>query len=83
MRDCEKLLEKAKSSPANVKFEDVCRLAECFGWVFQRQSGSHRIYMHPNLGNRLGSMMNFQPRNGKAKPTQVKQLLNAIEELEE
>lgn len=81
MANCEKLLEKARKSPANVKFEDVCRLAECYGWVFQRQSGSHRIYMHPNLGNQLGSMMNFQPRNGQAKRSQVKQLLDAIEGL--
>jgi len=30
----------------------------------------------------IGSLMNFQPRNGKAKPTQVKQLLDAIEEID-
>ena len=76
-----KLLERASNSPKNLKFEDLCALAECYGWVFQRRSGSHRIYLHPGLGNTVGSMMNFQPRDGKAKPTQVKQLLNAIEEL--
>jgi hypothetical protein len=67
MANCAKLLEKANDSAKNLKFEDLCRLAECYGWVFQRKSGSHHIYMHPNLGNRLGSMMNFQPRQGKAK----------------
>lgn len=77
----EKLLQRARSSPNNLGFEDLCALAESFGWVFQRQSGSHRIYMHPGLGNAVGSMMNFQPRDGKAKPTQVKQLLDAIERL--
>jgi len=34
------------------------------------------------LGSGAGSMMNFQPRDGKAKPTQVKQLLDAIEGLD-
>lgn len=81
MANCARLLEKANSSPNNLKFEDLCRLAVCYGWVFQRKSGSHHIYMHQSLGNRLGSMMNFQPRNGKAKPTQVRQLLDAIEGL--
>jgi len=37
--------------------------------------------MHPGLRNVAGSMMNFQPRDGKAKPTQVKQVLDAIEGL--
>src|SRR5215208_4682907 len=78
---CAKLLEKAKSSPKNLKFDDLCALAECYGWAFQRQCGSHRIYLHAQLGNVTGSMMNFQSRKGKAKPSQVRQLLDAIEEL--
>jgi hypothetical protein len=81
MARCAKLLDKATNSPKNIRFEDLCALAECYGWVFQRQCGSHHIYMHPGLGNTAGSMMNFQPRDGRAKPTQVKQLLEAIEEL--
>jgi HicA toxin of bacterial toxin-antitoxin, len=83
MSKAEKLLQRAINSRKNLKFEDLCSLAECYGWVFQRQSGSHRIYMHPGCGNRFGSMMNFQPRDGKAKPSQVTQLLNAIEALED
>lgn len=78
MARCAKLLDKAANSPKNLRFEDLCALAECYGWVFQRQCGSHHIYMHPGIG----LLMNFQPRNGKAKPTQVKQLLDAIEEID-
>jgi hypothetical protein len=81
MARCAKLLDKAINSPKNLRFKDLCALAECYGWVFQRQSGSHRIYMHPGLGTSAGSMMNFQSQHGKAKPTQVKQLLEAIEGL--
>lgn len=81
MARCTKLLEKATNSPKNLKFEDLCALAECYGWVFQRQCGSHHIYLHTDLGSGVGSMMNFQPRDGQAKPTQVKQLLDAIEGL--
>jgi hypothetical protein len=81
MARCTKLLDKATNSPKNLRFEDLCALAKCYGWVFQRQCGSHHIYMHPDVRSGTGSLMNFQPRNGKAKPTQVKQLLDAIEEL--
>jgi predicted RNA binding protein YcfA (HicA-like mRNA interferase family) len=80
MAKCEKLLEKAKNSPNNLHFDDLCKLAKCYGWEFDRQEGSHAIYLHRSLGNVLGSMMNFQNADGKAKRGQVKQLLNAIEE---
>jgi hypothetical protein len=81
MAKCEKLLQKAKHSPNNLRFAEICKLAECYGWVFDRQEGSHAIYLNPSLGNALGSMMNFQSDKGNAKRGQVRQLLNAIEDL--
>ncbi len=82
MSRCQKLLEKARNSASNLRFEEVCKLAECYGWFFDRQNGtSHKIYLNPALGNKPGAMMNFQEKNGKAKLLQVKQLLNAIDEL--
>jgi len=84
MGKCEKLLEKAKSSPHNFRFDELCRLAECFGWIFNRQGGtSHRLYFNPGFPGPDGATMNFQNRNGKAKPHQIKQLLDAIERLGE
>lgn len=82
MAGCEKLLTKATNSPNNLRFTDLCKLAECYGWVPRPQNGtSHAIYLNPQLGNDAGSLMNFQNRNGQAKPKQVKQLLEAIEAL--
>lgn len=75
MAKCKKLLEKAQRSPENFGFEELCALAECYGFVFRRQSGSHRLYKHPS-----GIGMNFQDRGG-AKSYQVQQLLKAIESL--
>jgi hypothetical protein len=84
MSKCERLLEKAKNSPHNLRFEEICKLATCYGWVFERQEGtSHGVYLHPKLGNTPGALMNFQEKNGKAKGYQVRQLLNAIELLED
>lgn len=78
MSKCDKLLEKAKYSPNNFSFTEICQLAECFGFEFQRQSGSHIIYEHPLLKIEQNRMMNFQNFKGKAKPYQVKQLIKAI-----
>ena len=50
-------------------------MAECHGFLFDRQRGSHRMYKRPGYPK----VMNFQDDNGKAKPYQVKQLLLAIQ----
>lgn len=72
----EKLLESAKNSAKNYKFNDLIKLAEYHGFVLKRQKGSHVVMNHPDKS----IFMNFQERNGEAKPYQVKQLLDAIEE---
>jgi len=78
MSKCDKLLEKAKNSPNNFGFAEVCQLAECYDFVLQRQSASHVIYEHPNLKIEQNRLLNFQNFKGKAKPYQVRQLLKAI-----
>lgn len=78
----QKLLEKARRAPNSLRYSDLCRLAEYFGWEFERQAGtSHRIYVNRRLSGRPGELLNFQNRDGKAKPYQVRQLVSAIDEL--
>ena len=72
----EKLYKKAKASPTNFKFSELCSLAESVGFVFRNQTGSHKIYKHATLKG----MMNFQPDKGKAKKNQIRQLLDFIDE---
>lgn len=67
-----KLLARARGNPAGLRFSELCRLAEAFGFVFQRQKGSHRIYAHEPLRE----IMNFQEDAGMAKAYQVRQLLD-------
>ncbi len=82
MGDLDKLLTRARQSPHNLRFEELCKLAEYFGFTNDRQRGSHCIYINLKL-SREYSFMNFQEgRDGKAKPRQIKQLLEAIEHLE-
>jgi hypothetical protein len=81
MSRCDKILEKAKNSPNNLSFDELCYLAECNGFIWRRTSGSHQIYENSNLLPKQNRNLNFQNVNGKAKPYQVKQLLRAIEYL--
>lgn len=58
----------------NVKFRDLVRLVEAFGFELRGQTGSHRIYKHPTLHEKL----NLQPRGKDAKPYQIRQLMRLV-----
>jgi predicted RNA binding protein YcfA (HicA-like mRNA interferase family) len=73
-----KLPNKALNSPNNMAFDELCSLAEEFGYELARTSGSHRWYKRTG---QIG-VMNFQPDHGKAKPYQVKQLLRELRVLD-
>lgn len=70
-----KLLKKALSSPANLRFEEACALARAFGFHLSRVSGSHHIFAHQSIPE----LLNLQEVSGKAKPYQIKQLLALVE----
>ncbi|MBE9048103.1 type II toxin-antitoxin system HicA family toxin [Pleurocapsales cyanobacterium LEGE 10410] len=72
----DKLLNKAKNSAANLRFNDLIKLAELCGFEKKRQKGSHVIMKHKTHD----IFMNFQDNNGDAKPYQVKQLLKEIDD---
>ena len=82
MGKCDKLLLKATNSPHNLRFQELCKLAECWGWESRPQQGtSHVIYVNVLLSIEEGRRMNFQNFKGQAKANQVRQLLAAIENL--
>jgi predicted RNA binding protein YcfA (HicA-like mRNA interferase family) len=81
MGNVNRLYNKAKNSPNNFKFNELCKLAEHVGFTKRNTSGSHLIYKSKNPNG----MMNFQPDDkdkSKAKPYQIKQLLRFIDENE-
>jgi len=79
MGRCEKLLEKAREAPGNVSFSELCRLAECNGFVLDRTKGSHHIFRAPGVRE----ILNLQRApNGSANGYQVKQVLAHIQRLE-
>jgi predicted RNA binding protein YcfA (HicA-like mRNA interferase family) len=70
-----KILQKAIASPANLRFRDLVRLVEAFGFRLSRTSGSHHIFIH----SVVEEAVNIQDVNGKAKPYQVRQVLKLVE----
>jgi len=70
-----KVLARILSNPVNVRFGDVQRLAEAFGFRLLRVNGSHHIYGRPDLSEQL----NLQEVGGEAKPYQIRQFLKIIE----
>ena len=71
-----KLLRRlSQGSSRNVRFSDVVRLAEAFGFELDRTSGSHHIFAHPEIPE----LVNLQEVKGEAKPYQIRQFLRLVE----
>ena len=80
MSQHEKRLAKIRSNPNDVAWADlvaVCGL--CFGMP-RRGKGSHLIYDTPWMDHPL---LVLQPRRGRAKPYQVRQVLRALDAMED
>ena len=75
MSKADKLLDRAINNPQGLSFSELETLVKNHGFQFDRQNGSHRIYVNKALNVTL----NLQPdKNGKAKFYQVKEFLQAI-----
>jgi predicted RNA binding protein YcfA (HicA-like mRNA interferase family) len=75
MPNVEKLLEKARTRPQNLRFSELCLLAETFGFTWIHGEGSHRVYGRAEIRE----ILVFQPlKGGQAKPYQTRQLLMLV-----
>lgn len=70
-----KLLEKALTGSKNMRFNEMVTLIEAFGFHLSRVSGSHHIFVHPQVRE----LVNLQDVNGQAKPYQIRQFLELVE----
>jgi len=69
------LARLARGDVANVSFSDMSRLVETFGFELRRTSGSHHVFVHPEVRE----LVNLQEVRGQAKPYQVRQFLRLVE----
>jgi predicted RNA binding protein YcfA (HicA-like mRNA interferase family) len=69
------LLDKALSSPQNLRFREMVALVEAFGFHLARINGSHHIFSHAGVRE----LVNLQDVGGRAKPYQIRQFLRLVE----
>ena len=71
-----KLYERLVATRGSMRFRDFQRVLEAFGFTLDRIKGSHHNYKHPLVPRPLS----VQPRSNMAKPYQVEQFLDMVEE---
>ena len=78
MSSVQKILKQLREEPSNIRFADLRKVCESF-FGEPRQSGtSHLVFKMPWQGD---PRINIQDANGKVKPYQVRQVLQAIDKL--
>ncbi len=81
MAQVEKIIASMKRNPADVGFHDLVKVCDHYFGQARQTGSSHRIYKTPWPGD---PRVNIQEgKQAKAKPYQVRQVLAAIEKLEE
>jgi predicted RNA binding protein YcfA (HicA-like mRNA interferase family) len=71
----QKTLRKILDGSKDIRFDDMVRLVEAFGFRLDRVSGSHHIFVHEDIPE----LVNLQEVGGEAKPYQIRQFLNLVE----
>ena len=61
------------TNDSNIAFRDLCTLVSALGFTL-RTNGSHHIFFMESIPE----ILNLQPKRGKAKPYQVKQVRTVI-----
>jgi len=79
MVSVEKILARMREEPKNIRFSDLRRVCEAYFGVPRQSGTSHLIFKTPWPGD---PRVNIQNAGGQAKPYQVRQVLQAIEKLE-
>ncbi|MGH2558178.1 MAG: type II toxin-antitoxin system HicA family toxin [Thermomicrobiales bacterium] len=73
-----RLLRRAQTNPAALRFNELEALALAFGFELVRITGSHHIFAHPAV---LTEILNVQPdKIGMGKAYQVRQLIKMIKD---
>ncbi len=79
MAKIDDILLLMKRNPKGIHYVDLCKVCDYFFGRARQSDGSHRIYKTPWQGD---PRINIQNQKGMAKAYQVKQVLLAIEKLE-
>lgn len=73
-----KIVGKMRAGQANVSFTDLSKVCDHYFGQARQSGSSHRVYRTPWAGD---PRVNIQNAKGKAKPYQVKQVLAAVDKI--
>ena len=73
------ILEKMRRNPKGIRFNEIVRVCDHFFGKPRKSGTSHRVYKTPWAGD---PRVNIQNSRGKAKAYQVRQVLLAVDRLE-
>ena len=79
MNDGAKILEQMRAEPANVRFAHMRKVCKFYFGPARQKGSSHLVFRTPWQGD---PRVNIQDERGKAKAYQVRQVLQAIDRLE-
>jgi hypothetical protein len=79
MASLDEILALMARNPKGVRFKDLCKICDQYFGEARQVGSSHRVYRTPWQGD---PRVNIQNAKGKAKPYQVRQVLQAIKRLE-
>jgi hypothetical protein len=74
------IITDMKHNPKGIRFQDLCKVCDHYFGKARQTGSSHRVYKTPWIGD---PRVNIQNDKGMAKAYQVRQVLKAIERLEE
>jgi hypothetical protein len=80
MTKVSEIITAMRRNPKGISFQDLCRVCDAMFGEARQKGSSHRTYKTPWQGD---PRVNIQNDKGMAKAYQVKQVLKAIERLEE
>lgn len=79
MASLAKILAKMREEPNNIRFADLKKVCEAYFGPPRQAGTSHLIFKTPWPGD---PRVNIQSHGRQAKPYQIRQVLKAIEKLE-
>jgi hypothetical protein len=79
MASIDDVLTQMRNNPRGIRFKDLCRVCDHYFGTPRQRGTSHRIYRMPWQGD---PRVNIQNDKGIAKAYQVKQVIKAIERLQ-
>lgn len=78
--DIQPTIDTLRSNPKGVRFTDLVKICDYFFGSPRQKGTSHVVYKKPWKGD---PRINLQNHKGLAKPYQVRQVIKALEKLQE